>query len=180
MAQTVAEQMPTPLQVETCRWLPEPELAVYSGEFSRTGFQGGLQWYRCATEPEHLAELRTLAGKSIRVPASFIAGKNDWGVYQKPGDFERMRRSAFARMNGCYLVESAGHWVQQEKPDEVAGLLLEFVSKNALKEKTLSRRARGTGRRSPRGARAALRSVRSARRAVPARRRARRAGSRRR
>ena len=114
-----------------CRWLPEEELAVYSSEFSRTGFQGGLQWYRCTTGAEHLTELAPLARQAIRVPATFIAGKSDWGVYQKPGDFERMQGGTLARMQSCSLVEGAGHWVQQEKPEETSRLLLSFLKKLA-------------------------------------------------
>jgi pimeloyl-ACP methyl ester carboxylesterase len=61
------------------------------------------------------------------VKSCFIAGKSDWGVYQKPGDFERMQASACTRMVGCHLVAGAGHWVQQEQPDEVTRLLLDFL-----------------------------------------------------
>src|SRR5204862_502144 len=48
MAATVAPEMPSATQIAACRWLPEEALAVFAAEFSRTGFQGGLQWYRCA------------------------------------------------------------------------------------------------------------------------------------
>jgi pimeloyl-ACP methyl ester carboxylesterase len=128
MAQTVAPEMPTADQIAACKWLPEPELAVYSGEYARTGFQGGLQWYRCATGAKFAAELQTFSGLTIDVPACFIAGKSDWGTYQKPGDFEKMQRSACTRLLGCHLVDGAGHWVQQEQPQEVSRLLLEFLA----------------------------------------------------
>src|SRR5207248_766957 len=45
MPETVAAEMPSAAAIAACRWLPEDELAVYSGEYERTGFQGGLQWY---------------------------------------------------------------------------------------------------------------------------------------
>jgi len=61
------------------------------------------------------------------VPSCFIAGRSDWGVFQKPGDFEAMQRSACARMLGCHLIAGAGHWVQQERPEEVSRLLIEFL-----------------------------------------------------
>ena len=131
MAETVAPHMPSAAQIASCRWLPEADLAVYSAEFARTGFQGGLNWYRCSTQAEQVAALRPLAGRSIEVPAAFIAGRSDWGVYQKPGDFERMRSHAFRRMTGCHLVEHAGHWVQQERPDEVSDLLVAFLRENS-------------------------------------------------
>src|SRR5271165_4925439 len=46
MAETVASEMPSDAQIAACRWLPDSELAVYSDEYQRTGFQGGLNWYR--------------------------------------------------------------------------------------------------------------------------------------
>ncbi len=128
MAQTVAPEMPSAAAIAACAWLPESELAVYSAEYARTGFQGGLQWYRCATSAKFAAELQLFSGRTIDVPACFIAGKSDWGTYQKPGDFEKMQRSACTRLLGCHLVDGAGHWVQQEQPQEVSSLLLSFLA----------------------------------------------------
>jgi pimeloyl-ACP methyl ester carboxylesterase len=131
MAETVRPHMPDADAIAACRWLPERDLAVYSAEFERTGFQGGLQWYRCTTDPGHMAELRALAGRTIDVPSCFISGRSDWGLYQHPGDLERMRSAACTRMLGCHFVDGAGHWVQQEKPAEVARLLLDFLRASA-------------------------------------------------
>jgi len=128
MAATVAPEMPSPAQIAACRWLPEHELAVYSGEYQRTGFQGGLQWYRCRTEGMN-ADLGVFAGRTIDVPAMFVAGKSDWGIYQSPGAFERMQQKACTRMLGCHLIESAGHWVQQEQPERVSELLIDFLGR---------------------------------------------------
>ena len=119
--------MPSAAEIAACEWLPERELAVYSTEYARTGFQGGLQWYRCATSGKYTAELQTFSGRTIDVPSCFIAGKSDWGVYQKPGDFEKMQSAACTQMRGCHLVDGAGHWVQQEQPQEVSKLLLHFL-----------------------------------------------------
>ncbi|MFA5914936.1 MAG: alpha/beta hydrolase [Burkholderiales bacterium] len=131
MAQTVAAEMPSADQIAACKWLPEQELAVYGAEYARTGFQGGLQWYRCATNAKFAAELQVFSDRTIDVPACFIAGKSDWGSYQKPGDFEKMQRSACTRLLGCHLVDGAGHWVQQEQPQEVSRLLLQFLRQQA-------------------------------------------------
>jgi pimeloyl-ACP methyl ester carboxylesterase len=128
MAQSVAPEMPTPAEIAACQWLPEDALRVYSAEYGRNGFQGGLQWYRCRTDPRCSADLQVFSGRTIDVPSCFIAGRSDWGVYQKPGDFESMQEKACTRMVGCHLVEGAGHWVQQEQPEAVARLLLQFLS----------------------------------------------------
>jgi pimeloyl-ACP methyl ester carboxylesterase len=127
MAETVAEEMPSAEEIAANKWLPDNELAFYSAEYARTGFQGGLQWYRCGTSGAFTAELETWSGRSIDVPSCFISGKQDWGIYQRPGVYEAMQQSACTRMLGVHLVEGAGHWVQQEQPDEVVKLLLQFV-----------------------------------------------------
>ncbi|MGD0896195.1 MAG: alpha/beta hydrolase [Thermoguttaceae bacterium] len=127
MAETVAAQMPTAAEIAACKWLPDEELRVYGDEFGRTGFQGGLQWYRCMTSGKFTAEMQTYGGRTIDVPSCFIAGRSDWGIYQKPGDIEKMQRSACTTMRGCHLVDGAGHWVQQEQPERVSGLLLQFL-----------------------------------------------------
>lgn len=127
MAETVAPEMPSPQDIAACRWLPEDELRVYSSEYARTGFQGGLQWYRCRTTGRYGADLEIYSGRTIDVPACYIAGRSDWGVCQKPGDFERMQTDACTNMLGCHLVDGAGHWVQQEQPEPTGRLLLQFL-----------------------------------------------------
>jgi IS605 OrfB family transposase len=74
------------------------------------------------------SEMQTFAGRTIDVPSMFVAGASDWGIYQKPGDFEAMQARACTRMTGCHIVDGAGHWVQQERPDAVAELLLAFLA----------------------------------------------------
>ena len=112
-------------------WLPEHELRVYSTEYERTGFQGGLQWYRCAISPEFNSELALYSGRTIDVPSYFISGSSDWGHYQRPGALEAMQSSACTDMRGCTLVEGAGHWVQQEQPASVADHVLNFLRSSA-------------------------------------------------
>lgn len=127
MAETVAPAMPSAAEIAACTWLPEEELAVYSAEYSRTGFQGGLQWYRCGTGGQESGELQLFSGRTIDVPSLFIAGRNDWGVYQRPGGLERMQTSVCTRLQGCHLLDGAGHWVQQEQPEQVSRLLIPFL-----------------------------------------------------
>jgi pimeloyl-ACP methyl ester carboxylesterase len=129
MAETVAAEMPSAEAIAANPWLPDRELAFYSAEYARTGFQGGLQWYRCGTSGAFAAELETWSGRHIDVPSCFISGKQDWGTYQRPGVYEAMQQSACTRMLGCHLVDGAGHWVQQEQPEQVVGLLLPFLKR---------------------------------------------------
>jgi pimeloyl-ACP methyl ester carboxylesterase len=128
MAETVAQEMPSAAEIAACKWLTDKELAVYAAEFERTGFQGGLQWYRCIGG-KYTTELQIFSGRTIDVPACFIAGKSDWGVYQSPGLLERMQSGGVCtQWRGAYLVDGAGHWVQQEQPEEFKRLLLQFLS----------------------------------------------------
>jgi pimeloyl-ACP methyl ester carboxylesterase len=119
MAETVRPFMPSATEIAANHWLPEAEIAVYAEEYERTGFQGGLNWYRASHEPNLVAEMSLFSGKSIAVPSMFIAGQSDWNTYQMPAALEIMRERAFAYMTGVCLVPRAGHWVQQEQPESL-------------------------------------------------------------
>ena len=127
MAETVAKEMPSAAEIAANKWLTEADLRVYSSEYERTGFQGGLNWYRVRTTGLVGREYAAFTGRTIDVPSTFISGKNDWGNYQTPGAIERMQKSACSNMKEIHLVEGAGHWVQQEQPDEVSRLLVRFL-----------------------------------------------------
>ena len=99
--------------------MPDAEIGVYAEEYERTGFQGGLNWYRASLEPHLVADLILFSGKAIDVPSIFISGQSDWGTYQMPGALDIMRGKAFTHMTGVCLVPGAGHWVQQEQPEAV-------------------------------------------------------------
>jgi len=131
MAETVAGEMPSAETIAANKWLPDSELSFYSSEYARTGFQGGLQWYRCGTSGAFIRELETYSGRTIDVPSCFISGRQDWGTYQRPGIYEAMQSTACTRMLGSHLVDGAGHWVQQEQPAEVSRLLLQFLKQSA-------------------------------------------------
>ncbi|MDP6873103.1 MAG: alpha/beta hydrolase [Alphaproteobacteria bacterium] len=130
MAETVAAEMPSAQEVADCSWLSEEELAVYAGEFSRTGFQGGLNWYRVRTSGLFAADLEIFSGKTIDVPSCFIAGASDWGIYQVPGSLDALRERTCSRMDNIHLLPGAGHWVQQEQPEAVSTLLLSFLERH--------------------------------------------------
>jgi pimeloyl-ACP methyl ester carboxylesterase len=125
MAETVAKNMPSAAQMAANTWLPDNELQVYAEEYGRTGFQGGLNHYRSGAigAPEQ----QLFAGRTIDQPSLFIAGASDWGSYQSPGALERMQNEACTDMRAVHMVDGAGHWVQQEQPEETSRLLIEFL-----------------------------------------------------
>ena len=125
MAETVAKNMPSAAQIAANTWLPDNELQVYVEEYGRTGFQGGLNLYRSGGigAPER----QLFAGRTIDQPSLFIAGASDWGAFQNPGALERMQNEACTDMRAVHLVDGAGHWVQQERPEETSRLLIEFL-----------------------------------------------------
>ena len=125
MAETVAKNMPTAAQIAANTWLPDNELQVYVEEYGRTGFQGGLNHYRSGGLGAQ--EQQLFAGRTIDQPSLFIAGASDWGSYQSPGALERMQNEACTDMRAVHMVEGAGHWVQQEQPEETSRLLIEFL-----------------------------------------------------
>jgi pimeloyl-ACP methyl ester carboxylesterase len=104
-------------------WLSQAELDHYSAEFSRTGFTGGINWYRnfdrnWETTPQ-------LEGVKVTIPSAFITGSADPVNLMSPasamdGYALDLRSSTF--------VDGAGHWVQQEAPDEVNAALLSFLA----------------------------------------------------
>ena len=125
MAETVAKNMPDAAQIAANTWLPDDELAIYAQEYGRTGFQGGLNHYRSGGigAPEQ----QLFAGRTIDQPSLFIAGASDWGSYQSPGALERMQNEACTDMRAVHMVDGAGHWVQQEQPEETSRLLIGFL-----------------------------------------------------
>ena len=96
MPSTVAHEMPSPAEIAACRWLPDDELRVYSREYQRTGFQGGLQWYRRGTGGLDTAELQLFSGRTIDVPATVHRRQQRLG---RLPDSRRGRTHAAERMH---------------------------------------------------------------------------------
>jgi pimeloyl-ACP methyl ester carboxylesterase len=103
-------------------WISQEELDHYIAEFSRTGFTGGLNWYRNFDRNWEITA--DLDGAKIGVPCLFIAGTGD------PVLSFTSRDRVSEVISGPYrelMIEGAGHWLQQERPDEVNAALLEFL-----------------------------------------------------
>ena len=128
MAEAVAKHMPTSQEISSCQWLREDELQVYVSEYGRTGFQGGLNWYRSGGSEGNKRALELFSGMKMQVPAMFVAGRQDWGIYQRPGAIDRMKEEVCTSMDNMHLVDNAGHWVQQEQPEAVLKHLLSFLA----------------------------------------------------
>jgi pimeloyl-ACP methyl ester carboxylesterase len=109
-------------------WLTLEDIAYYTREFTRSGFRGGLNWYRNMTRSWAL--LAPWRDCIIRQPSMFIAGSRD-AVLKFPGSARQIE--AFAQtlpgLRGCHILEDAGHWIQRERATEVNELLLGFLKK---------------------------------------------------
>ena len=107
-------------------WCSEADVDFYAGEFSRTGFTGGLNYYRNIDRNWEL--LAPFAGAQVTVPALFVVGQYDLTLA-----FDRMRQlaanlTAFVpRLRPTITLPGCGHWTQQERPDEVNAALLNFL-----------------------------------------------------
>jgi pimeloyl-ACP methyl ester carboxylesterase len=130
MAETMAEHQPSSDYIAACQWMTEADLDVYAAQFARTGFQGGLNYYRVDADDALWNEQHIFAGKTIDVPACYIGGAREWGVYQRPGAFQAMSKVC-TRLRGAHLVLEAGHSLVEEKPDSVNDLLIDFLKKAA-------------------------------------------------
>jgi len=110
-------------------WLTEDDLAHYTGEFARTGFRGGLSWYRCIDLTWELS--RAWADARVRQPAMFVAGERDAVVAMTGGALDAMP-AAVPGLRRSLILPGCGHWTQQERPTEVNEALLDFLDRVPL------------------------------------------------
>lgn len=127
MPEQIAPYMPSQKEISACKWLSDIDLEVYTQEFKRTGFQGGLNWYRCTTGGLNMSDLELFSGHTIDVPSCFISGIADWATFRPPGALEQMQYQACTKMESFHIVEGAGHWVAQEQPEQLTGLIVDFL-----------------------------------------------------
>ena len=105
-------------------WLTEGDIDFFTGEFTKTGFRGGVNWYRNIDRNWEMTPF--LSGAKIRQPSLFIAGELDGVISFSRGVFDRMEASV-PDLRGKVLIPGAGHWVQQEHPAEVNKLMIQFL-----------------------------------------------------
>ena len=103
-------------------WLAPDELDHYIAEFTRTGFTGGINWYRNLDRNWELTA--HLAGAKVEAPALFVGGSSDPVLLMTP---PAVMDGWVPDLRGTVLVDGAGHWVQQERADEVNAALVGFV-----------------------------------------------------
>jgi pimeloyl-ACP methyl ester carboxylesterase len=107
-------------------WITDADIDFYAGEFSRTGFRGGLNWYRNIDRNWEL--LAPFAGARVLIPALYIAGERDV-VLGFPGaaDFVANLRRVVPQLRETVMLPGCGHWTQQERPSEVNKAMLDFL-----------------------------------------------------
>ena len=107
-------------------WLSEADLDFYTGEFARTGFRGGLNWYRNIDRNWEL--LAPFAGAKVNVPALYIAGDRDLVTRFRGMDRLIPNLQMFVpKLWKTIMLPGCGHWTQQERPGEVNAAMLEFL-----------------------------------------------------
>jgi pimeloyl-ACP methyl ester carboxylesterase len=107
-------------------WLAEADLDFFAGEFSRTGFRGGLNWYRNIDRNWEL--LAPFTGAAVTVPALYVAGDRDLVVAFRGMDQLITNLSKFVpRLRRMLMLPGCGHWTQQERAGDVNAAMLDFL-----------------------------------------------------
>ena len=122
---TFLEGLPDPAPVV---WLTEDDLDFYEAEFAASGFRGPLNRYR--NHEADYAWLRGWAGKRIEQPALFIGGTRDpatflFGAIEDPVALVKM----FAPRAEGHILDGVGHWTQQERPNAVNSILIDWLKR---------------------------------------------------
>jgi epoxide hydrolase A/B len=105
-------------------WLTEADVDFYTAEFRRTGFRGGLSWYRNLDRTWEL--MAPFQGAVVTQPALYVAGERDLVLTMAASALERLPRTV-PNLRRTLLLPGCGHWTQQERPAEVNAALLEFL-----------------------------------------------------
>ncbi len=106
-------------------WLGHEDLDVYAGEFERTGLTGALNRYRCMDRDWE--DLAAHHGAPLSRPALFIGGALDASTTWM-ADAVAAHPTTLPGLWASHLLDGCGHWVQQERPDEVNRLLTDWLA----------------------------------------------------
>jgi pimeloyl-ACP methyl ester carboxylesterase len=107
-------------------WLGDADIDFYVGEFTRTGFRGGLNWYRNIDRNWEL--LAPYAGAQVKVPALYVAGDRDLVMAFRGMDQLLAALPKFVpQLRRTFILKGCGHWTQQERPREVNAAMIEFL-----------------------------------------------------
>ena len=129
MPATMVAYMPSKEYIAKCTWFTQAECDVYGQEYAASGWTGALHNYRHRRTafPANIAEQLTFSGRTIDVPAQFIAGKQDWGANRIAGGPEGAGKTGYTKFRGVQMVDRAGHWPHEEQPEMVATHLIGFL-----------------------------------------------------
>jgi pimeloyl-ACP methyl ester carboxylesterase len=106
-------------------WLTEDDVDVYADAFKKSGFFGPVSFYR--NMDANWVRSKDIAPSVYAFPTGFLTGSLDPVNVMIPGGVEAMAE-LLPDFRGATTVEGAGHWVQQEKPEETNAGLLKFLS----------------------------------------------------
>jgi pimeloyl-ACP methyl ester carboxylesterase len=107
-------------------WMDEAHMAESRAAFRRSGWHGSLNRYRA--QDIDFAERAPVAGRPLRHPSIFIGGMMDVSRGQMRGfDLYADPGQACTDFRGATLIEDAGHWIQQEAPDQTNVALHAFI-----------------------------------------------------
>jgi pimeloyl-ACP methyl ester carboxylesterase len=105
-------------------WLTDDDIDTYAAQFRTSGFFGPVSWYRNLDADYELT--RDLPASRISMPACFIGGDKDPVIAMNPTGVETMRQ-ALPDLRQVSMIPGAGHWTQQERPEEFNAALMEFL-----------------------------------------------------
>jgi pimeloyl-ACP methyl ester carboxylesterase len=106
------------------RWLTQHDLDVYVERFEESGFFGPVSWYR-NLDADH-ERVKDIPNDVIAMPTAFIGGTKDAVIAGRPEYVEAMN-ALLPDYRGATMIEGAGHWTQQEAPEEFNAALLGFL-----------------------------------------------------